>query len=128
MTQTSTIFFCPECTSPAVDTSPLVGGSAKCRKCGWTGTHLDLLTREVSGPGPEALIAAFSNDLKLLLARNVVLPLGQLLQKWGFLSFKDPDAQQVFARYMNAVTVALVRAIFEQRDKEAGEASSKEPS
>lgn len=115
----NTIYFCPKCQQPTVDASPLVGGSAKCRTCGWSGQQVELLCRDVEGPPPEELVKAFSNDLKLLIAENVAIPLARFLQKWGFLTAPTATQKDQMMRYMSAATFAVAMALLEQRDKEA---------
>ncbi len=109
---------CPQCQKPAVDFSPLAGGAARCRGCGWEGKAegLTSVPFEHDFASPEAMVAEFTKAVrKELLPFGT--PLGVLLVRWGFVDPKRPDLfKRSIVVYLERATLALIRSVFETRD------------
>lgn len=123
--QNVSAYFCPECASPSLSFSELVGGDASCRVCNWKGLRTDLLEKPFQQDvgNPEQLVASFERDLRVHLAKDIGIALAKLLDRWGFL-YGDADNQKVLlGRYLRRMARATVLAILEERaliEKESG--------
>lgn len=108
--------FCPKCGGAAVDSQTLVGGSATCGSCGWAGKNTELMTHTFKhdlGSNQEVM-AAFLTDFKNLMAATAAAPLARLLMKWGFFMGEQATPQEL-ARYIRAMALASVKALFDER-------------
>jgi hypothetical protein len=116
------VFQCPQCGSPAVEFSELVGGEATCNACTWVGKKEDLLgtpfdhilgTRE--GIGFELF-----NDTRRLLSSPVFIgELGGFLSRWGFIDLEEEKSVVVkkTTRYVAAIARAVLTAVIQEREK-----------
>lgn len=116
------VYQCPQCGSPAVEFSELVGGAAMCKACKWAGKKEDLLgtpfdhllgTRE--GIGFELF-----NDTRRMLSSPVFLgELGGFLSRWGFIDLSGEKKKVVreTTRYVAAIARAVLTALIEEREK-----------
>lgn len=121
--------FCPECGSPSIEEQAIgilsgdIGKLAcKCSACGWVGVVADLLSVPFSHElgGKDNIIKALMGDLRVTLARHCSTPLGAYLLKWGFLEKEGYKGQvvlnrQQLARYMTAISKAVLTAVIEER-------------
>lgn len=57
----------------------------------------------------------FTNDFKNNIIKPSVLPLGQFLLKWGFISKSDPNLRVVLNRYVTVIARGMIRLILEER-------------
>jgi len=110
--------FCPLCGSPRVDEGFLVGSLCQCRSCMWQGPSEKLVVHQFKTSLLDGtdVITRFSAEMRDLVAREMSLPVGKALVKWGFLPPTSIDAV-VWGRYMNAAARAIVTAIIETRDQ-----------
>jgi hypothetical protein len=108
--------FCPKCGSASIDCSSLVGGTAACDACNWTGMTTELVTHHFQQDlgSNEQVMAAFLTDFKQLMASTVALPLAQLLMKWGFFVGPSPTPKEL-ARYIKAMAMGSVKALLDER-------------
>lgn len=110
----SFVYFCPECSSAAVDYSELDGGNASCRNCNWSGSMDQLYAHpfiERFGESEET-IRAMVTDLRNLMAKDLGLPLIRFFMKWGFI--ESPDSKTV-SKYLAALAQAFMKAAMETR-------------
>lgn len=123
--------FCPECGSPSIEeqTIGILSGDpgrvgCSCTACEWVGTVGDLLivpfTHEMGDR--ENLIEVLMGDLRVVLAKHCATSLGAFLLKWGFLGKEQLNGQVVLnrrqlARYMTAISKAVLLSVFEERRK-----------
>lgn len=123
MTTASTedsVLFCPRCSKPTIDVSPLVGGGASCRTCTWTGQReecdVHLIKHQFSSN--EEILHMFSRDVQILVAEFGAIPIGRMLRKWGFLvDGKDgrPDVK-ILTRYVRSIARGIAEAIVKERE------------
>jgi hypothetical protein len=108
--------FCPQCGSPAVDVSSLAGATATCRVCAWTGPNEQLATHSFvhNHLSKEQVTAAFTQDLKVIMAKDAGLVILRMLLKWGFMESPDP---KVLTKYLVACATAMGSAILETRER-----------
>jgi len=121
-----TSYFCPNCGSAAVNRSFLVGGSAKCDACSWTGVNEELLSVKFEHPfnSPEQVMDAFASEFKLMLGKHLAKPFGQMLLKWGFLD--SNNIADLLPKYLTNAAVAMVKSVIETRKNiETGGVDSK---
>ena len=113
----STAYFCPECGSPSLDLPLLTGGPATCKACKWTGKSQALLglpfTHEHGTD--ESIALSLMSDLRVLLSKDLAVPFGRFLLKWGFLDNPIKPAQM--GRYLAAIATAVIKTIVEERQK-----------
>lgn len=115
MTQKTTSYFCPKCQSPLINVSSLAGGEASCSACAWSGKKEELIgyQYETGFDNAEGVIAAFSRDIKMLLARDGTgVKLGELILKWGFVETVDVPT---LSRFLGAAARGIATAILEER-------------
>ena len=120
---TADIYLCAHCGSLSLDLPALIGGTAKCKGCGWEGPTSNLVCqsfRHTQG-GDEELIRTFMRELRMVMAKDFSQPLGTLLYKWGFLSEAEKDGQKVVSpeelkKYLTAIFHASTSAIIETRE------------
>jgi hypothetical protein len=122
MTVEAEAYFCPECGSPSIDRSTLLGGSAGCRACGWAGSadKLAVMPFAHSLGGDEQLLVALVGDLRLMLAKDVGNHFARFLAKWGFIDVAGADkalAGKRMGRYLSAIARSIVTALLQERDK-----------
>ena len=111
----SKIYLCPNCSSEAMEVSALVGGSARCLACTWTGTQAQAIQREVEmGVSPENLEAMFVKELRNLISGHLATPLLPFLVRWGFLDADTVTAEQA-ARILQGISAAILETLIEQR-------------
>lgn len=110
-----TAYFCTQCGSPSVERSPLVGGSAKCLSCGWSGKNEELHAVEFEHDfsSPEQIMQVFVADFSGVIAKNLAAPLGATLLKWGFI--ERHNLGQELGVYMRAIATAAAHAVFATR-------------
>jgi|HigsolmetaAR201D_1030396.scaffolds.fasta_scaffold31107_2 hypothetical protein len=108
-------YFCPECGSPAIERSALVGGAASCKTCSWQGKNEDLheVPFEHDFPSPEAIAERFAAEFSGLIAKNLAQPIGSMLLKWGFMTMERMP--QELGLYMRAIATASAKAVLEVR-------------
>lgn len=106
---------CMQCGSPAIERSPLVGGTAKCLGCGWTGKNEDLhsVDFETGFASPEAVVQRFASEISGIVAKGLAKDIGGLLLKWGFVEEKMLKVELPI--YVKAVAVATVQAVISTR-------------
>lgn len=119
---TSLVTLCPSCGSASVD---VVGGTilnapdapSTCKGCGWEGRRDQLVGAVFQHQmGSDAqILHTIVNDLRNSVAKQLSLPIGRFLLKWGFLN-TPVDAREL-SRYMVAVAQAMLRAVFETREQ-----------
>lgn len=108
-------FFCPTCQSPLVTASVLAGGDASCEACKWKGPNTELLGYKFESgfDSPEAILRAFAQDVKMLMAKNGTgIEIGRLIIKWGLVSKMDVPT---LSRYVGAVARGIASAVLEER-------------
>ncbi len=116
--------FCPQCGSPSVDFSQLVGSVAQCRACDWQGRSDSLLIVPLKHDfvnGEEALVRMMG-DLRSLLAGEVGVPYLRFLLKWGFVKADQQNIagtldRKMFSRYLAVIGQAIIKALLEERVK-----------
>lgn len=116
-----TIYQCPNCGSPAVEFSGLVGGNARCNACRWEGTREDLLGTpfEHALGTPDGIGFELMNDARRLLSNPLFLgELGGFLNRWGFIDLKLPKEVVVksVTRYVAAIARAILSAVIQERE------------
>lgn len=107
--------FCPDCGSPAVDASSLVGGVATCRTCKWEGVREDLLVHQAATDftSREAVFTEFFRAINLLLAPHAV-EYARFLVRWGFLpAVPTPEQLQ---RYLVAIAKGIAVGVVKERE------------
>lgn len=120
----SEVRMCPQCGSPGVDFSTLVGGSATCRGCHWIGITTDLLVVPSSVEGiDEKAMSGMLNDMRQLLSGELGLPYLKFMLKWGFLAgdIHNPAAsinRKKLARYFAAIARGILIAMYEERGRQ----------
>jgi len=124
------IYFCPNCGGAAVDTPLLAGGQASCRSCGWKGAATELVAAPMPEDvqlKPEAFIREFTSDFKIMFAKECAAPVMRLLVKWGFMPAmaEREHMKTLLARYLRAVAIASVQALFDERAKIENEGREK---
>lgn len=109
-----TAYFCPDCGSPSVNHSVLIGGTASCNACGWKGSaeQLTAYSFEHDLGDAEQVLQLFARDMRKFVAQNA-RPLADILRKWGFL--KEPIQREDFMKQLTAMTVALTKSAIEYR-------------
>lgn len=115
---------CPECGSASVEFSGLAGGKAECGTCGWVGTTDRLISVPFDNTmGSSVEVArAIRIDLRRVFALTAKEFI-RFLIKWGFVPAVERRGnievsnQKTAVRYMNAISQATLRAIFEERQK-----------
>lgn len=109
-------YFCPRCSSAAVDVPALVGATASCRSCSWTGTTQQLLVHQFKHDlgSDQQVITAFMSDFKQLMASTIASPLAKILMKWGFFEKELPTPVEL-GRYIKVMAEASVKALLEER-------------
>jgi len=116
----SAVYFCPECGSPSIERSALMGGGASCRACSWTGLADKLAAVPVTSQvgGDADLLTSMISDLRALIASDIGVVLVRFLNKWGFLTGRDQQTMGKQAgRYMSAAARAIMTSVLEERDK-----------
>lgn len=118
-------YFCPACGGASVSASQLSGGLASCGICAWTGKTEDLavvpFTHDFSSD--EEMLHALLLDMRKIFTTEVVMGLGRLLLKWGFLTGIEVGKDQVrvdpkaLARYVGVCAGAFATAILREREK-----------
>lgn len=114
------IKMCPECGSASVEFSVLIGGSASCKKCGWSGTKEELLTSVISHDfsSPDQVISLFARDIRDMVGKVMAKPLVSLLAKWGF--FTKPSDVKLTTKettlYIQTAARAMAVALFQTRE------------
>lgn len=110
--------FCPMCGSPRVDEGSLIGSLSKCRNCSWQGPSDKLIIHRFRTSLLEGtdVITRFSGEMRDLVAKEMSVPVGKVLVKWGFLPNTNIDVM-VWGRYMNAIARAIVTAVIVTRDE-----------
>jgi len=111
-------YFCPQCGSPALDFSILVGGEASCRSCDWEGTKGQLACSPIKHhfSSPEDMVVAITTDLRNTLTSNeFAVHLGRFLLKWGFI--EHPINRDELVRYIKASVKAIFEAITQTREE-----------
>lgn len=107
-----------------------MAGLADCVSCGWKGGISELVSTVIQHDlgSDERLLEVFATDLRNLFSKTAAKPLALFLRNWGFLPEVDPTQQVKFlARYMAAMSRAMVRSVIEEREKiekETGRAPS----
>jgi hypothetical protein len=123
--------FCPECGSPSIsqtDSLVLSGAAASihvsCEACEWVGTAADLLAVPFAHElGDDAnILKVLMGELRVTMAKYCAVPLGGFLMKWGFLEQEHHQGQvvlnrQQLARYMTAISKAILTTVIEERRK-----------
>lgn len=111
----SKAMFCPQCGAAALDRN-LVGGSASCQVCDWSGHDYELavLPFQHGFGGDEELSRAFFLDMRKLFGEKFAVEIGRVLVRWGFLPVTDA---RLLARYLSAAARAVVISVFEERTK-----------
>ena len=108
-------YFCSSCGSPDVTRSPLVGGSAACNTCRWSGKNEELhkVDYETDFSNPDQVIEIFLRELRGVIASCASTPIGALLLKWGFI--ERQRLREELPVYMQAVTLGVARALLDAR-------------
>ncbi len=108
---TVTLYICPKCESPTVDVPALVGGTFVCRACGHTGTSADFPGIVAAAPlgAEDAALNAFASDIKDVVAKDIAVPLGRILVKYGFVS--NPPTVPEMSRYLSAIAASLAKSM-----------------
>lgn len=125
--------FCPECGSPSINDGDGAGAvfmentdkwPCSCAACEWVGTVGELLSVPFSHElgGKENIVKELLGDLRVTLAKFCATPIGVYLMKWGFLGKESYQGQVVLnrkqlARYMTAISHAVLMAVIEERKK-----------
>jgi len=127
-------YVCPQCGSANISTdressvlqTDAVEGIASCHNCGWTDKTTKLAAVTLGNPfgGKEQTLDAFASDVLTTTTKECILPIGQLLIRWGFIDGKKIDQRQ-FSRYIAAIAQATVQAIVETRRGIASHAKEK---
>lgn len=128
MTQDA-VRFCPQCGSAGVDFSVLVGSTAECRGCKWSGSNEELLVVPIQHDfafGSASILTEMMNDVRRLLSNELGLPYLRFMLKWGFLEGNIEDLSRTldrkkFARYLAAIGHAVLMAVISERTRQ-GEA------
>jgi hypothetical protein len=109
-------YFCPQCNSPSVERSSLVGGAASCKTCGWQGKSEELaeVPFEHDFSSPDQVAARFAAEFSGLIAKNLAQPIGGMLLKWGFMTIEHMP--QELGLYMRAIAAAAAKAVLETRE------------
>lgn len=116
------LYVCPDCGSPSLEYSSLVGGSASCTACGFAGSKDKLLVIPGELRGKEETFAAMRNDLRQTFGR-AASDFGRFLIKWGFLDAKQTrdgikvDNPRQLARYMTVIAKETFIAVINERKK-----------
>jgi hypothetical protein len=127
------LYLCPSCGSPAIswdiDEAKVIkqGPSAidfVCEACSWRGKQSDLVSSPFSHAwdNNQGLVDALIRDLRRRLAKDVGKSLLAYLMRWGFMTVPDT---RLLARYLSAMSAAMVTAMMEERlkiEKEEGSA------
>lgn len=129
--QQDVVRFCPQCGSPSVDFSSLVGGDAKCRACDWAGVREKLLLVPINHAfvnGEEALVNMMS-ALRRHLSGELGVPYLKFLLEWGFIQADLQNIagtldRKIFSRYLAVIARAIMVALLEEREKIALEKNS----
>lgn len=121
-------YLCPSCGNPAVERSPLAGGSASCKACPWKGRNEELVVVpfEHNFASPEQVMERFAAEFSSTIARHLAAPLGAVLFKWGFISKEDLATDLLI--YIRAIAAASAKAVLETRDGISTGKIKREPS
>jgi hypothetical protein len=114
---------CPECASASIETTTLgiIRGKdtnkATCLVCGWVGVAHELVTAPFthSMGSDESIAITLFNEMRIIIAKQLAVPAGAFLLKWGFL--KPPVQSKDLGRYMGAIARAVMTSIIEERKK-----------
>jgi hypothetical protein len=127
-------WFCPTCGAADVTASTLAGGDARCNVCTWKGRVEELATFHFQhGMGsPDQIFRAFFMDMRKVMAREFSSSMGLILIKWGFMDAPDgknmKKVQRTLARYLGAISQAVVKAIVAERQAIEKEEHGEQPS
>lgn len=119
-------YFCPNCQSPAVDTQELLN-EGTCRACKKTGNLQDFFVyifKQDQGT-PAMILNNFSRDLQRAIQSKLhsqvensfMADMLFILDKWGFLDVKSPDATAKAKLYMTNIARHIVKAVILTRDQ-----------
>ena len=117
-----TAYFCPGCGGSAVNRSALVGGTANCETCKWSGKNEDLraVSFEHDFSSPEQVMHVFASEFKGVVASSLARPFGALLLKWGFI--QRETLMEALPVYLTSAVGAMVKSVFDTRQRiETGE-------
>ena len=120
--------FCPECGSPSIQektigifTGDLGKVTCVCTACEWVGTVADLLVVPFSHElgGKDNIVRELMGGLRVTLAKYCAVPIASYLIKWGFLdkTLDEPVLNRQLARYMTAISKAVLTAIIVEREQ-----------
>lgn len=116
------VYQCPQCGSPAVEYGELVGASATCNACDWSGSREELLGTPFEHllGSREGIGFELFNDVRRLFSVPVFLVnLGGFLSRWGFIDLNEDKGlvTKATTRYVAAIARAVLRAVIEEREK-----------
>lgn len=122
MTTQTAAYFCPECGSPSITSSPLANTTSNCRACGWSGATERLAVIPISHTfgNTTELLTSMVGDLRTLLSKDVGVHMARFLQRWGFISLEGEEraiAGKKVGRYLAAIARSIVVSLIEERDK-----------
>lgn len=114
MMNKSETYFCPTCGGSDVEVPALVGATASCRSCGWTGTAKDMAVYQFEHDlgSNEEVLRAFFHDVRTIFAKGAGVQVAALLVKWGFMDTADP---KTLARYLSAGAKSFVQGLIDER-------------
>lgn len=123
--QTQTVYVCMSCGSPAVEYSPLVGGEASCRACGWSGSREGLgaiPVRKDGLIGGESTFTSMYNDFRKVFQASAPNSVAFLV-KWGFIPAEqkgmkvEVSDKTLALKYVNGIFQGALRGLLETRDR-----------
>lgn len=111
-------YFCPECGSPSVDFSELIGGTASCRACSWKGSKMDLAVAPIKHDfmSQEQMVRELFNDVRKALGENSI-PIARMLVKWGFVDPNSPHLKMQLGAYITWGAQAFLESMVKTREK-----------
>lgn len=122
-TSGSVAYFCPECGGADVSFGGLVGSTAECGTCKWSGPREKLLAHAFNHQrGSDAeLTQDFLNDMRKVYAASSKL-FGEVLIKWGFVTVEQTKGgaqvnTRQLSRYIAAMALASFKALIDERRK-----------
>lgn len=118
MSEPQGVNFCPECSSPTVDVSAIIGGEAKCRACGWKGSADSLLFVPLNMKDETMVLRLLTDDIRTLFYKHAT-PFAEFFIKWGFLS--RTRIQEDLPRYMKGVAISFCSTVLRIRSELAVE-------